>query len=249
MTATATIREWWQPYFKQGYDRRVTLLGREGVKVSDFTLPVWRALEAALQANGYGTASIVSTYYPRLIADTDDWSTHSFSGVAIDVDPYGAGNPFPKDKLFSWNDTKFTPEQVAAVKAIRTVSGAQVWRWGGDSFGKFRHDYMHWQLDCRPADIVTGIQQEDDDMKYMLQIFNLWTVEDLQKMKDAGYWGGDPSWYYGPSVTDEAKVNLVVYVLANGNKDIPGNAGQGPAGPQGPAGVDGKTPVIDVTYE
>ncbi len=217
MAATATIRVWWQAYFKQGYDRRVRLLGRDGVKVTDFTIDAWRALEHALTVNGYGPAQIVSTYYPKYIGTSTKWSLHSFSGCALDIDP--AKNPFIRGTTWDFTRCLFTRKQVEAVLAIRTNSGAQVWRWGGD-FG----DYMHWQLNCKPADLATGIRPQEDDMKYFLQIFDKWTIDDLQAMKDAGYWGGDPAWYYGTEVTDKAKVNLVVHVLANGNKDIPGSA-------------------------
>ncbi len=71
---------------------------------------------------------------------------------------------------------------------------------------------------------IDTLNAMEDDMKYFLQIFDKWTVDDLQTMKNAGYWRGIPAWYFGPEVTDEAKVNLVIHVLANGNKDIPGSA-------------------------
>lgn len=154
MAYTYQIRSWWAEYFKKGYDTQVVLLGRPGVKAYSFTLPAWRALESALQAHRYGTATIVSTYYPRYIGDSTEWSLHSYSGVAMDIDPYSAGNKFDSNTSWDFSKTKFTREQVNAVLAIRTNSGARVWRWGGD-FG----DYMHWQLDCRPSDIQSGIDQ------------------------------------------------------------------------------------------
>ena len=67
-----------------------------------------------------------------------------------------------------------------------------------------------------------GWTKGDDDMTNgFLRIFNLWTAEDLDKMKAAGYWKGNTSYYYSPTVTDEAKINLTIHILANGNKDIP----------------------------
>jgi len=152
MAYTSTIRTWWAPRFKQGSDQTVTFLGRPGVKADMFTLGAWRALETALQANGYGTAGIVSTYYPRLIAGSTKWSLHSYSGVAMDIDPYSLGNPYIKGTSWDFSKCKFTRSQVDAVLRIRTTNGFRVWRWGGD-FG----DYMHWQLDCRISDIETGI--------------------------------------------------------------------------------------------
>ena len=58
-------------------------------------------------------------------------------------------------------------------------------------------------------------------MKYFLAIFDLWGLEDLEAMKAAGYIWGDMTYYYGPDVSDEERVNLVVNVLAHGNIDIP----------------------------
>ena len=154
MTSTSQIRIWWTDYFKQGYDYRDVLLGREGVKMTRFTTDAWRALEDALEGNGYGTASIVSTYYPRYIGGTTSWSLHSYSGVALDIDP--ADNPFIRGTRWDFTRCRFTEAQVNAVLDITTVSGARVWRWGGD-FG----DYMHWQLDCKPEDIETGIEEAE----------------------------------------------------------------------------------------
>ena len=158
MASTHLVRTWWSAYWADGYDVRVPFLGREGAKMTNFTLPAWRALEAALMANGYGTASIVSTYYPRPIGgytcDMDNGgygcSLHGYSGCAMDIDP--ALNPYIRGTRWDFSRCKFTKKQVDAVLAIRTNSGAQVFRWGGD-FG----DYMHWQMNCRPEDIKTGI--------------------------------------------------------------------------------------------
>ena len=152
MAYTSQIRVWWGSRFKKGYDQKITFLDREGAKADELTLPAWRALEAALRANGYGSASIVSTYYPRLIAGTNEWSLHSYSGVAIDIDPYSLGNPYVKGTRWDFSLCKFTRAQVDAALRVRTTNGYRVWRWGGD-FG----DYMHWQLDCRMEDLATGI--------------------------------------------------------------------------------------------
>ena len=64
--------------------------------------------------------------------------------------------------------------------------------------------------------------KEGDDMSNgFLRIFYKWTPKDLDAMKAAGYWKGVTSYYYGPKVTDEERINLTIHILANGNKDIP----------------------------
>jgi peptidoglycan hydrolase-like protein with peptidoglycan-binding domain len=70
----------------------------------------------------------------------------------MDIDPYSAGNPFIRGTSWDFSRCKFTERQVRAVLKIRNNNGTTVFRWGGD-FG----DYMHWQLNCRPSDMATGI--------------------------------------------------------------------------------------------
>lgn len=152
MAYTSQIRTWWASYLKVYPDVKMSFLNRDGAKTSTLCYDAWRALEAALQANGYGDAKIVSTFYPRYIGGTTQWSLHSYPGLALDIDPFSLGNPYKKGTRWDFSLTKFTCEQVDAALRIRTNNGYRVWRWGGD-FG----DYMHWQIDCRPSDIKTGI--------------------------------------------------------------------------------------------
>lgn len=152
MAYTSTIRKWYADYFKKGYDLRIVFLGRADVKAYSPFYDAWVALDQTLTNMGYGTAAIVSTYYPRYITGTTKWSLHSYSGVALDIDPFSKGNDFVKGTSWDFSHTKFTREQVLAALAIRTVGGFRVWRWGGD-FG----DYMHWQLDCPPEELLKGI--------------------------------------------------------------------------------------------
>lgn len=226
------MRVLWADWFKQGYTSTVTWLGRAGVKVHWFTLPAWRAMELALQTTGYGNARLVSTYYPRYIGGTTKWSLHSYSGVALDVDPNAYGNPFVRNKPFSWDDTTFTPEQVEAVCAIRTVSGAQVWRWGGNTFGEFEHDYMHWQLNCTPDDIASGI-----DWSTVIgheEYGEMWlSLEFWQRMKAIGGLlpGDDPAYYTkeGDANGARATSDEISHALASCFERLAGGGGEVPA--------------------
>ena len=138
----------------------ITLLGRYPVKVQPEAVDAARALEEVLWATGYGNAAIVSSYYPRAISGYtcnmqtggSGCSIHGY-GLALDIDP--ALNPHykrPIDEVI-WSRIKFTKKQVAAIEAIRTNSGKQVWRWLGHSIG----DTMHWQINVGPQDLATGI--------------------------------------------------------------------------------------------
>ena len=49
----------------------------------------------------------------------------------------------------------FTPQQVAAVEAIRTVDGLQVFGWGGR--WRSSHDAMHFEIRLTPAELRRGI--------------------------------------------------------------------------------------------
>jgi len=255
----------WSPYLgKTDSLVYVTLLGRR-VRCQDFWAPAVEAMNDVLVATGYEhPCDWTGSYMKRRIAGTSLWSWHSYGG-AIDLD-YGGQNPDSPDhplidknphlhRRVPWGDPGFGTEfqllehQVKAVLAIRTMNGKPVWRWLGTSIG----DTMHFEPNCSPADIATGIDtttvadvgQEEDTMKYFLAIFAKWSYEDLEDMKDAGYWQGDTAWYRKPDGTrgpceDEGVVNLVVHILANGNKDIPTDAA-GSAGPVGPRGPTGQT--------
>lgn len=263
----------WSPYLgKTSTLVPLVFLGRRYVRVQDFWVPAAEAMEQALIATGYeNPCDYTGSYNKRYIAGTSIWSWHSYGG-AIDLD-YGYAEA---DRLVDKNPHLHRPitdadfgvtiqllkHQVEAIEAIRTMNGKKVWRWLGWSIG----DSMHFEPNCSPDDIKTGIDPttvagyeppvtpptEDDDMKYWLAIFNLWSREDLVKMAEAGYWDGvdNVDWYFDPRCSDEEKTNLVVHILAKGNKDIPSHGGepgpQGPAGPAGPQGPKGDTGEVEI---
>ena len=173
-------------------------------------------------------------------------------------------NPHLKLRIYPGfgTDSRFqiTEAQVRAVEAIRTNNGKRVWRWLGWAIG----DTMHFEPNCTPADARTGIdmstvagaisgtipppppptKEDDDDMtEFALAIFARWSYADMEAMRLAGYWQGVTAPYYmnedgtRGTASDESIVNLVVFILGNGNADIPGNAG--PVGPSGPVGSEG----------
>lgn len=166
----------WSPYLgKTDSLVAVRLLGRYPVRIQDFWVPAVEAMEQALIEAGYeNPCDYIGSYRKRYIAGTTIWSWHSYGG-AIDLD-YGGDNPDSPDhpgidknphlhqRIYPGfgTDPRFqiTEAQVNAVEAIRTVNGKRVWRWLGWSIG----DTMHFEPNCSPDDIATGIAGSDDDM-------------------------------------------------------------------------------------
>lgn len=157
MTAsTDTIREWWAPHC-QGPFASVTLFGGGKVTVDPLIVPAVKALDACLRAHDYeATAPDVGAYNCRVITGGTKYSLHAY-GIALDIN--WQANPYGKKLV-----TDMPAGMVAAIKAIRTNGGAQVWRWGGDYSGN--KDAMHYEVVASPAELATGIagSQEEDDM-------------------------------------------------------------------------------------
>jgi len=170
MTTTSTLRRWWATDLcqKSGQFPWIEILGRR-TPVNPRTVDAWRALSAVLAGHGYEAGS-VWCYNCRAITGGSGPSLHSF-GIATDIDP--KANPYLKTFRFDWAQTRFTSSMIASVEGIRTGNGKRVFTWGG----RWRtiKDYMHFQIDCHPADLDTGIdwatviggQPEEDDVRYV----------------------------------------------------------------------------------
>lgn len=176
MTNTTTwVRNQWAPYrCKRG---QVVVLGGIGVYAANDDVAVaYVALWAAISSEGYQAEVIGSHRYcptgisGRTCQPSGAWcSLHNYD-LALDFDPFRLGNPHLQRRwrASDWSKTKFTPAQVAAGEAIRTNSGHQVFRWLGWAIG----DSMHWEINCSPAQLATGIDPttvpnytgDDDEM-------------------------------------------------------------------------------------
>jgi hypothetical protein len=115
----------------------------------------YRALEQVLKATGYTPKSAWAFNFRKITGGSKPCTCANFSGcsvhgtgAAIDIDP--SLNPYTT-KAFSWNDTKFTPAQIAAIEAIRNTKGEQIWEWGGR--WKSKRDYMHFEIRVDPASL------------------------------------------------------------------------------------------------
>ena len=146
------------------------VLGRR-TPVNPRTIEAWAALEQALQRTSY-RAERVWVYNCRNIAGSSSRSLHAY-GLAIDIDPgWNPNRRTPDGRPVRFSDaatqeqrladvrqgradTVFTPEQIAAVEAVRTVDGRQVFSWGGR--WRTTKDTMHFEINVTPAELASGL--------------------------------------------------------------------------------------------
>lgn len=202
----------WVPYI--GHELglvSIRMLGRYPVRVQGFWVPAVEAAERALIVTGYEhPCDWIGSYALRNVADTPYWSWHA-TGGAFDLD-YGGNVPGSTvsppaidknphlhrpirrgDRAFG-RECQILEHQVDAVEAIRTVSGATVWRWLGWSIG----DTMHFEPACTPADIASGIIEEgEEDMyeQWAVDLFRSFSAAQLVEMKRQGRYAGDPEYW------------------------------------------------------
>lgn len=158
------------------------------VRVHAEALPAFEALGVVMRNYGVVLGSIAGgTYNCRYIAGTHVSSLHAH-GVAVDILP----DTWKTNQAFS-----------DAVKAIRTNNNKQAFTWGGDWH---RPDWMHFQIDCKPSDIATGIDPStlptgDDPMSLVKGAATKTQVESMQAgLYAAGYY---------PSSSDETEIDGV----------------------------------------
>lgn len=216
MATTRAKRKWW-------VDRRckttglasISFLGRgqphtaAKVLVQPEVVDIWRAVEIVLLATGYGKATIVGSIRQcpfgiggrKCEPSGKNCSLHNYC-LALDIDPFAAGNPHFKRPwpTWSWSKTKFTKRQVQAVEKIRMMDGLTAVRWLGWAIG----DTMHWEIDIPPASAASGVDwstvqgAEDEDMSIWLGSLQrqseayyvaLQEQTGSPKGSDPGYWG------------------------------------------------------------
>jgi hypothetical protein len=172
LTTTTQLRSWWSPACT-GPFTTVSLHGAGRVTVRSSVVHAVKALNAVLVKHDYRTrAADTGGYNCRKITGGTGWSLHAY-GTAIDLN--WLSNPYGPTLI-----TDMSWAMVAEIKAIRTNSGQQVWRWGGDYAGN--KDAMHFEVVCHPADLATGIrtpkpepvpepipEPEDDDVRRIIK--------------------------------------------------------------------------------
>lgn len=125
----------------------------------------WDALASIMQAFGYELrADVCGSRACRPITGGKNYSLHAFY-LKVLILLWNLAKRIPGAVAcdFNWNTnpygarlvTDMPRAMVDAICAIRTRSGAQVFRWGGYYSGN--KDAMHYELVCSAADLETGI--------------------------------------------------------------------------------------------
>ena len=193
MVTTSQLRTQWAPACS-GPWATMSLYGTGRVSVRASIIEAVNALNACLKAANYKTRKIdTGAYNCRKITGGTGYSLHAY-GIAIDINwqsnPYG-----------STLKTDMPKSMITAIKGIRTKSGKQVWRWGGDYSGN--KDAMHFEVICSPADLTKGIDpktvpgwivkppvdviaQRGDTGKHVAFIQSLLNILKLQRINSLG---------------------------------------------------------------
>lgn len=157
--STEQLRVAWGPPCS-GTKVTVTLNGSGVVHVRAAIVDAVRALNAVLVRWGYRTRRAdTGAYNCRHIAGTNRYSLHAY-GIALDIN--WQSNPMRRPLT-----TDMPAGMVAEIEAIRTNSGAQVWRWGG----RFSTpDAMHFEIACAPSAIASGIRGDRPKPKPVVEV-------------------------------------------------------------------------------
>jgi subtilisin family serine protease len=165
----------WSEYqCAEQYMVAIHMLGHRAL-VNPIAAAAFAALAEELQETGYQAEQVLA-YNCRDIEHAElefsrSPSLHAY-GLAVDIDPQWnphdahVSGPIQFSTQFSQAGrqqevaagaagTIFTPEQVAAVEAIRTVDGMQVFGWGGK--WQWSHDAMHFEIRLMPAELQRGL--------------------------------------------------------------------------------------------
>ena len=149
MLTTAQLRRAWAPACAVP-TRRIELVENVWVRCHRDAVTAMRALGRVFEAHDYRVrAGDTGAYHCRKITNGRGYSLHAY-GIALDVN--WNTNPFRADNVLV---TDMPRALVDSALHIRTVSGAPVFRWGGD----FVHlkDAMHFEIACAPAELASGI--------------------------------------------------------------------------------------------
>lgn len=149
MTTTSQIRRWWgDPCRAHSMDLTAA----------------YQALDDAFKAHNYRPRKgVTGAYNCRRITGGTGYSLHAYNpngfftfwtGVrvtkALAVDVNWDTNPYGPRLV-----TDMPAAMIADIKAIRTRSGRQLWRWGGDYSGN--KDAMHFEIIVPPEDLKGGL--------------------------------------------------------------------------------------------
>lgn len=141
-----------------------TLLDGRPLAVNRLAAPAFRAFERIRARHGYRLTGNDTGFYSYRHMRHDPslpWSVHAWA-MALDIN--WLENP-AGSKLV----TDIPKPMILELQSVRTLSGARVFRWGGDwdwdgiSTDHSYIDAMHWEAVAHPLDLATGIDSEEND--------------------------------------------------------------------------------------
>lgn len=125
------------------------------LRVHPKTAPAFRALAAVFRAHRYPFREMAGgTLSCRSITGGTYSSLHAH-GIALDINPSKNGYRKQVGPIQWGRHTDMSPEMIRDVEKIRTNNGAKVFQWGG-RWTNIK-DPMHFQINCSPSDLATGI--------------------------------------------------------------------------------------------
>lgn len=192
--------------------------------VAPETAPAWLWLSDRMQSYGVTFDELAGgTYNCRLIAGTSGYSLHSY-GIAFDLNP--SRNPYGTRLVYDHPDGL-----IADVLALRTVSGARVFRWGGDwdddpDTGHNTYDAMHFEITCTRADLASGLLEEPMALTPEQEQF----VRDLYAAAQGGRWK-DGVWVPDAEAASDGSAFGPMVDLVRASRGKPPHTHSGDSGP------------------
>lgn len=158
--STASQRRAWAPACTEQSMAPVVMYGGLRVWVDHRCVVAFQLLSAWFEAYKYPAdpddPGGPGGYNCRPITGGDGPSLHAY-GIAVDINP--SRNPYTRRRLI----TDMPAAMTASIAAMRTVSGHQVFRWGGDwdtdgvTGDQTVWDAMHFEIACTPEQLAVGI--------------------------------------------------------------------------------------------
>jgi hypothetical protein len=146
--STSQLRSAWAPPCNAGTFVTLNLNGEGRVTVDPrMREAVTRLNDILVKWNYFTRRNDTGAYNCRKITGGTGYSLHAY-GIALDIN--WSTNPYGPNLV-----TDMPQGMVNEITALKTNNGKRVWEWGGSWSGN--KDAMHYEADCSPADLATGI--------------------------------------------------------------------------------------------
>jgi hypothetical protein len=146
--STSQLRSAWAPPCAASTFVTLNLNGEGRVTVDPrMREAVTRLNDVLVKWNYFTRKNDTGAYNCRQITGGSGYSLHAY-GIALDIN--WSTNPYGPNLV-----TDMPQGMVNEITALKTNNGKRVWEWGGSWSGN--KDAMHYEVDCTPADLATGI--------------------------------------------------------------------------------------------